>query len=680
MIAASLHLGLVALLAALAQDRILLLRDLRRGLPRYLASLGLTLFLVNWLDFLAYVTVGWGRDYLAITWIALIGATGWFATRRDGSGKSSFTLLLEQVRIGLRAFPKWNRWFIALSAFVLIRFYWGLETVDGSVWCNFNFVDTPFHLSVANAFLASPAFPPMDLDMAPFPLKYHFLADFYVAHLATLGQDPLQALWVMNCLGAAVMVGTLWATFERWLRLPPKWVMLAAVLFLFLNTALVNVVHYLTFRPSFFNPATPFDGLFAFPFYNFESILGNLIEPQRGLLFSLPIMLLIMHAVFPRGDRSPTSPQEDSTRARRVTLAFGLVCLLPFSHIVGFAVLGLSLVPALWQERSFLLRRWRWWTPVFALGGLQLLYLLAYGPPQNTSFDSWQRFYLLPEGHLPDTPRVLRRLVFWFFANGDFLVWGGLFAGLALASRAPRAAPLRRFLARWKWYFASCAAFFVLINFYRYAFDWGDSNKFVLFLNLGLSLVIALGAAQWLAGRAAWMSRALWVFFAALCLVPHAYESTRDIVLRPVAKTIIFQKNGLLAAEWLKAHAEPGDLVLTAANNTIHFVTPLAGRPTFAGIYGAYNPYRQDERREQIRRFYEECDFSVLRLLPARFISLSRNERRRYKLHPYWTTLLTDKRAVLFSSGRIDEWDAAFILDAGILAKLRPPAPRPAVR
>ena len=49
----------------------------------------------------------------------------------------------------------------------------------------------------------------MDLDMPPHPLKYHFLADFFLAHLFKMGITRIQAIWYMNLLSATVLVGPL---------------------------------------------------------------------------------------------------------------------------------------------------------------------------------------------------------------------------------------------------------------------------------------------------------------------------------------------------------------------------------------------------------------------------------------------------------------------------------------
>jgi hypothetical protein len=661
---ALLQLLLIGVLAYQLQGRAELLESFK-GLPRYLCSLGLTLFLATWANFLFYVVFGWGGTQQLLSWAALVLPLAWFLfAPNPGTGA------VPAASPSAPSSSRGNGWFLFLAGFVVIRFATGLIVDrDGNIWTNFNFVDTAFHLSVANAFLAAPHFPPVDLDMAPFPLKYHFLADFQLAHLVRLGLSPLKAIWLMNLISAAAMVGAVWAAFERWLRLPPRWVMLGAFIFLCLNPALLNFIHYLALHPPYFNPDDPFYGIVRFPYFNFEFSLTNLLEPQRGLLFSLPVALLILHGTFGDGDAAAPGPLAPRDQTRTLQ-SFCLVCLLPLAHVVAFAVLALALAPKLWRHRGWFFARGGWWLPLFAVGLLQLFYLLFYGPAGNPAYSGWDVALSLPLGDFSAFPAFTRRIVFWFFVDGDFLFWGLLFAGLALARRpahpggSDQSPPLRNFLRQWQWYFAACGFCFALINVYRYSFTWGDSNKFMLFVNLGLSLVIVLGAAQW-PGRRQVVARALWWFFLILCVAPPAFEFYREVASAAHGKILMFHRNARAAAAWLRANTEPSSVVLTSAYNDIHFVTALAGRRTLAGIYGDSNPYRRDEQRDEIRRTYEQADFASLRLLQARYVCISGYERLKYKLDPKWTDLMTSGTAVLFHvGGGPDDHDSVYIFDA----------------
>jgi hypothetical protein len=257
------------------------------------------------------------------------------------------------------------------------------------------------------------------------------------------------------------------------------------------------------------------------------------------------------------------------------------------------------------------------------------------------------------------------------FVDGDFLLWGGLFAASAMLPKrwlASALSPgLRDQLRRWRWYFAVTGFFFVLINYYRYSFDWGDSNKFVLFLNLGLTLVIVWGAAQLAGSRWGFLGRGVWWFLLVASLVPHAYNFVSQVVISPHGAVLLFDKNSCAAAGWLKKSTLPSDVVLTASYGTIHFVTSLGGRPVLAGIYGDSNPYRQDGRKEELRRIYEEGDLLLLARLRPRYVCISRFEREQYKLHPCWSEFIKQEKLVLFHAGEASDFYSAFILDARLL-------------
>ncbi|HVS52948.1 MAG TPA: hypothetical protein VHD62_11395 [Opitutaceae bacterium] len=662
---AGLHLVLVGVLAYFLQPRVALLEEFR-GLARYGLAFGLALFLVNWGNFLLYVLCGWGPLYLTLSWALVLGPICVLAQKTPAPAIARGGAIA-RVTSHLGDFRNWNGALLFLGAFVLVRFCLGpTPDREGAVWASVNFVDTAIHLSIANAFLGAARFPPVDLDMAPFPLKYHFLADFYLAHLERIGWSALKAIAPMNFLSAAVMVGALWATFARWLRLSSRWVLLAALIFLFLNPALPNLLHYALLAPPYFRADSFFTGVLMFPYFNFEATISSLFEPQRGLLFSFPVVLLVMNGIF-GGDASAT--QEGATRAAARTLeAFVLVCLLPLAHVVSAAVLGAALLPSLWRHRRALAARWLRWLPAVLLGAAQVLYLFCYGPPLNPNYEAWNAAASLPLDEFARLPAFLRPVAFWFFVNGDFLFWGLLFAagGLWRSRRATAGAPggLADFLRRWKWYWIVCAGAFLLINVYRYTADWGDSNKFILFLNLGLSLVIVLGIAQWRTGRLRLLAHALWVFFFVLCVAPFGYQLFLRATRPPYDQVVLFNKYERVAAEWLRRFSAPTDLVLTGTSQIIHFVTPLAGRPVPAGLYGRDNPYRQDERAGEIRRVYEQADFAALRQLNPRFICISRNERRLYRLSAKWQDLIRTRKALLFQVGDADEFDSVFIFDS----------------
>lgn len=659
------YIGLVAVLAYQLRLRVLLL-DGFKGVFQYILSLGLTLFLVDWLDFLLYVVFGWGVVRLVAAWAVVLVPILWLWAARTARPPGVPILSLVARAKGLLG-SKWNFWCLFVFFFVLIRFYAGLDIDDDdSFWSTFNFDDTPFHLSVTNAFLNAHRFPPMDLDMAPYPLKYHFMADFWLAHLQRLGTQAVYTVIGMNCLSGLIMVGSIWAVFKKWLGLPSRWVMLACVIFLFLNTALINVVHYFWLKPDYFRPESLLDGLLLFPYFNFESSLFNMFDPQRGLLFTFPVGLLVLDAVF-GGAGDPAPGQTPAHGGTRILQALVLVCLLPFSHVVTFVVVACCLLPQVWEHRQWIIRRYWAWLPALMLAVLQLFYLFAYGPAPHPAYSSWNVSAAMPLQEFKAIPAVFRRAVFWFFIDGDFLFWGGLFAATAYFQRRRiqrDSVPLWDFMRQWRWYFSVCGLFFLGINCFRYSFDWGDSNKFVIFLNFGLTMVIVLGAAGLSGGLGRLLSRTLWLFFFVLCIVPPACRFAASMLAESNGAVLLFHSNDREAADWLMASTRPSDIVLTGAYGHIHFVSSLAGRPVLAGLYGDSNRYRQDNRAEDIRRIYEEGDLHVLRKLNPRYVCVSRYERNRYRLHPCWQKFIAKPGALVFQAGKSDDLNAVYIFDA----------------
>lgn len=639
------------------------------AIPGFLTAFGITIFGLSWAWFILYVVLGWSYTYI----LCSLGLPGFLVIWLQREIRHAIHQLILGIKNGALATFRSQAIFFALIIFVSLRFIFGIRVDEnGLVWCNFNFVDTPYHLSVVNAFVRSNVFPPIDLNATPYPLKYHFLSDFFVAHFVRLGASPLRTLWLLNIIGGVVLIGSLWAAASKWLKVSARWVLLGCVVFLFLNTSLVNLIHYWLLRPDFFNSKSPFVGILMFPYFNFEFTLTNMFEPQRGLLFSMPIAFPILDVCFPAQPNKIFSASH-SVYQIRVLRAFCLICLLPFAHIVTFAVTCLCFVPMLWKNRAWFGVKYVFWAPALALGLSQLLYLFYYGPPQSSSYSGWDALRSIPLESFQVFPRIGRFVIFWIFVNGDFFVWGlGIIAWVLVSSwLRPKVNynPSLVFLVEWRWYFVVCGFCFLLINFYRYSASWGDSNKFVLFLNLGLALAIASGAAQLNKTRKG-CANIIWVFLITLSIAPAAYEFYSGIVIAPHGKILMFRKSEQAAAKWLRDFVGSSEVVLTGAYDIVHFVTPLGGAPTLAGIYADSNPYLQPSRAEQIRRIYEDAAFELLDKLNVRYICVSVNERSKYKLHYRWSEMMKSGQGIAFhAGGGIEDFESVYIFDCRALAK-----------
>jgi hypothetical protein len=406
-----------------------------------------------------------------------------------------------------------------------------------------------------------------------------------------------------------------------------------------------------------------------FPYFNFESHLNNLLEPQRGLLFSLPVILAILHICFGATSASNSvavdSAKEYIINERRRTLAaFAGICLMPFAHVVAFIMLVPCLLPRLWRERACWIRQPAGLLVFFVIGLAQLYYIKVYGPPLYHNYAAWDATQHMALRDFAFLPPPFPRLAFWIAVNGDFFLWGGLFALLAFATGrvAPlvykRLNPLRSFLHLWKVYFIVCIAAFVLINFFRYAPNWGDSNKFTFFLNLGLSLFVALGVAN--TGS---VSRPLFYFFLSITLFAPMWDFYAKIIRENARTHLLFHPHTRVAARWLDANLTRDARLVTAESTDTHFVTALTGRAVLAGIYSNTNPYVSQSLRASIRSIYEDANLNLLNDLNVDYIFISSHERSRYRLHSFWRQRIEDNKSLSFSIGRPDDHNSIFIMD-----------------
>lgn len=578
------------------------------------------------------------------------------------------------ARIFIKA--KWPLGFLLLAAPVLARFSVGIVSDrEGTIWTNFNFVDTAFHLSIAQALLAAPQFPPLDLNAAGFPLKYHFLADFPLAHFGRLGVPLIALTYWLNLFAVLAALGAVWTCFTAWLRLPARWVLCAGLFFFFINPALFNLLHYLLLSPDYFTGGELLGGVMLFPYFNFENHLNGMLEPQRGLLFSLPVVLAILQVCFGPRVRPGLSAGDSaaSSSAGRATAAFAGICLLPLAHVVSFAILVPCLLPRLWQNIKALPRYLPWLVLFFGIGLAQLYYLGAYGPPLDQAYSGWDAWSHMALHDFAILPPPLHWVAFWLAVNGDYFFWGGLFILLAFCGRRlparvrPRLRPLRAFLCRWRVYFVVCGAAFFIINFYRYAANWGDSNKFVFFLNLGLVLVIAQGAARM--GHAA---RPLWLLFIGLTVIPPSLDFHAKIIRDGARNHLLFHHQAQFAARWLERHLPREARIVTAESVDIHFLSALTRHAVLAGIYSNTNPYVSQSLRVGIREIYETGSLERLRELKVDYLIISCHERTRYELHPVWLKRMNNPVAQTFSIGRPEDHQSVFVFDVKRLVALSP--------
>ena len=189
---------------------------------RMAASVAITQYAGAWLAFLAYFVFGMGPTAFGIATTALIALNihywgDW--GRRNGDSGSTGNSTWECFQ-GIK-----TNWililFVALFSF---PFVFGLSIGhEGQILFRFNFIDSAFHLSLSQAFLTHPHFPPLDLNAAGKPLVYHFMADFLAAFLSTGGLDLARTMQGLNIINAVVAAIVLWGVVKRLLKPPVLW-------------------------------------------------------------------------------------------------------------------------------------------------------------------------------------------------------------------------------------------------------------------------------------------------------------------------------------------------------------------------------------------------------------------------------------------------------------------------
>lgn len=639
------------------------------GMARLAASVALAQFFGTWFAFAVYLVLGLTPIALGVATASLV-VLNILLWRSYLQSSEAIGILARDSALVAKAKPFsrctqlfWTELpFLVYFLLFVFPMVTGLAVEsDGVVRFRFNFIDSAFHLSIARSFLAHPRFPPMDLNMAGNPLNYHFMADFLLAFLSEGRLDLASTMRDLNAVQGVVSAVVFWNVVKRLLKKPAPAITLAVcAMSMFMLPFCSNFLHSTLFQTPYWPRQSLFDRL-TFPYFNFEYSILYLLEPQRSLFFVFPLILLVM-------DGLNSLWQEFHPRFLGEIL--WIIGLLPFSHSAAFLVLSAYAVPFVlgYARRSPLKAALLIWGPV-ALAGFQLLYIKGLTPAAYPGFSGWDAQNYIPLRDFSTLLQPLRIVAFWLSVNGESFLLGGLGVLMAWCSRnRPREQKIQ--FPSVGYFLAVSFLFFLLINFYRISPNWGDSNKFVMFLNFWLAVIVGQQLARLFEERRRW-ARALIGMVLLMAIGPYVIDSV--VRIRRTRETL-FSDSDVLAADWIARHTNPNDLFMTAAGGQLHFVTSLAGRPVLQGIYSEVLPYRNEGVRQAIRELYEDGNLDILRHSPIRYVVVSWPERNRYRLN----ALFNDYRAVVYTtdSGR---GNVIRIYDAGqLLSQVTPnPASKP---
>lgn len=385
------------------------------------------------------------------------------------------------------------------------------------------------------------------------PLGYHFLADYFAAPFTVTGATLPQALTLSAWVLAVAFTPLLLSAAQR---LTGSRLTSALTLLLFTLSGGVGAWYFardigdqgwsaLTTIPRTY-ARMPDEGLWL------DNTISVSLYAQRSTLLGLCIGLTALIILL-------------SARVQWVRSGFivagVLIGVTGIAHVhMLFSGLALGALAWVFDRR----REWGWLVLSAALVGLPMAWAIT--PP--TSQMRWLVGWLAAERH-QSWP------IFWLRNAGLFLP---LFLAAAVTGAGNRRL-LRLTMPLWLWFIAAN-----LISFHPWA---GNNAKFFLFWQLGGCVVIADSLRRFWVGRGAAGHRMLpragaGLVFAAL-IVTGGIDTVRGMQRSTAFGWVTADE--VVVADWLRAHARPGDVLVYGATNT-SAVAALGGVPAVSAYPG----------------------------------------------------------------------------------------------
>jgi hypothetical protein len=448
------------------------------------------------------------------------------------------------------------------------------EGADGALYSGGGsaLYDIPFHAALTTAFVHGENFPPVYPPLPPHPLLYPGLPDFLTATLMVLGLDLHGALVSSGLPLAVLLTGIFWCFARRVAELafpvPDSstvekkdgrflWAAgIASLLFLF-NGGLGFVY--------FFHDAWASSrGLIQFlsgleinyahhPPYGlvWPNIIADMLLPQRTSLFGLALGLIVFSCFTIVWQARSIHGDNNAWEGARVLSVAGLIAgLLPYFHTHSYLAVGLVSV------LLFLLRPSRvwfaFWIPAIAVATPQLLEMI-----RHISGSGFVRFLPGWWGH--DQPRWI---MFWIWNVG---IPGIIFLpAWAFASREGR-----------RFYLAFVALLLTAMVFVLSPNEYDNLKLMYYWFAATMVLVGAWLVRLWLRGN-------LQRVFGATVILGSIVSGVLAIVYEWQSVKLVFSRQAVAAAEFVKTNTIPHAIFLTAS--TLHHPIPsLTGRRIVRG-------------------------------------------------------------------------------------------------
>jgi hypothetical protein len=572
--------------------------------------------LSTWLVFVISLLIGFGRPAI---WYGLVIMAIFIAYGRLKHGLDAGWFKRE---IWPHRKIAWPHAFVLL--FVLPFFLFGFwQTEAGDIMYRGNYTDLSYHMAIISSFLEQPDFPPQNPQFAGAKMSYHFLVNFHSAIL-TLGGFSL----FLSVLIPQILYSFALATMIYWFYK----VMLRSEWCTFFSVCLFVMGHIAFFNLCFALFGYPEDcpkidvgswqsvrEHLLFPFFNFLNPIINYFHPQRPFLLGFPLAIVVLLGIY------RTFVEQEPDYRRLLCLSF-LVGLLPLFHVHTFLFLLALILLASLCRKGDLKRTFLALLPLGLAAG-QIWFI--FSQPKAPGFSGWDVHRL--EGGLTELnvlgSALLSRLVFWLRAAGFPLILGA--AGFGLYFKGHREFSLETENGRKNRilvvFFAVPSAFFLLINFYRFSPNWGDSNKFFLYFALVLALFSGHLLGSWfIRGPFAKGTAILTVVVAAI--LPSSLEAY-GVFTR--SGTVLFTACDRNVAQWIRMNT-PRDAVFLTSDDVIHYVTALGGRKVVNGAYTWNTGFSQPKTQSDVRRMYATGDVELMEDYGVSHLLVGPHEMRKY--------------------------------------------------
>lgn len=494
--------------------------------------------------------------------------------------------------------------------------------LDGSYYVGQStYGDLPLHLSIITS--ARDAVFPMDYSIFPgFRLSYPFLIDTLSTSLYMLG---LPLAWSVSLPGTLSCVLIFYGYFLLANKIAHRQsAAVLAFLFLFINGGLGFLYHFDLSGGDFGKIfSNILEGFYKTPTnqpdpYNlrWSNLIADLLIPQRtfmgGWLLLLPCLYLLL---------APFLENRLHSKAELLILIL-MAGFLPMVNTHAFLALGIfslgqMLFQAFFGEKTHRKRRLLHFC-VFGAGTLALALpqLFTWTFQQALGTERFLKFHFNwvnnQNGKLIDS-------YFWFYLKNIGILFVPVVLSLFHKDKAQRAIVWSAFLI------------FVVAELVVFQPNHYDNNK-IFYVWYALCLPVACDALMELYHhiRSHYFAKPLAVLTLFLCL----WSGTLSLMREVVSNYRQFDADLVAAASFTEKNTAKDSRFLTGTQH-INPISSLAGRSIVSGpdLWLYFHGINTTERKQDLQRFYEEMDLSVLKKYAVDYIFLSSYERSAYEVN-----------------------------------------------